>query len=84
MAIYGYAKQTVDPENRLPEMLEVTFDVPFADLRRVAAFLIQCADEADLGIWRSNHRHITSVDQKNLNCDVIVCHQNLDPPLRAH
>jgi hypothetical protein len=83
MAAYGYSKRIVN-EHGLHELSEVTFDVPFRDLRRIADFLIDCADSAEAGQWGSSHRHLTEFDRQwdkdNPDSDVIVIHQSPAPP----
>ena len=82
MPIFGYTKQTAD-EDSPSEMKEVTLDVPLGELRRVAAFLVDCADRAESGEWRSSHRHIGDYDRGWTDCDVIVMHPSPEPPLRV-
>lgn len=79
MPVYGYSKRVVN-EYGLHEMSEVTFNVSAEELRRVAAFLIDCADMIDSRQWRTDHMHI---DRPWDECDVIVCHPNPDPPKRV-
>jgi hypothetical protein len=79
MAIFGYSKRIVK-EHGLHELTEVTFDVHLADLRRIAAFLTGCADQAESGEWQSSHRHLAEFDRKwgrdhpDSDEDVIVMH----------
>jgi hypothetical protein len=83
MAIYGYSKSVVK-EYGLHELAEVTFDVASRDLQRIAAFLANCASEAESGAWRSSHRHLTEFDRQwrkdHPKSDVIVIHRDSDPP----
>jgi hypothetical protein len=58
MPIYGYSKGILN-EYGLHGLSEVTFDVPAADLRRVAAFLNATADAIESRALRSNHGHLT-------------------------
>jgi len=86
MGAYGYSKRIVN-EHGLHELSEVTFDVPNDDLRRIAAFLMDCADSAQSGSWRNSHRHLTEYDRQwdndHHDADVIVIHPSPDPPARA-
>jgi hypothetical protein len=67
-------------------MSEVTFEVSLQDIRTIACFLIDCADRADRGDWRSSHRHLTDFDHewdnRDPDCDVIVIHPAPAPPKR--
>jgi hypothetical protein len=85
MAIFGYSKRIAN-DYGLHEMSEVTIDVSLADLRRIAQFLIDCANRAESGEWRSSHRHLTGFDhaweQDHPASDVIVIHPAPDPPKR--
>jgi hypothetical protein len=86
MAAFGYSKRVVN-EHGLHELSEVTFDVPLNDLRRIAAFLLECADKAESGDWRNSHRHLTEHDRQwdndHPDSDVIVIHPNPEPPARV-
>lgn len=86
MAIFGYSKKVVT-DHGLHEMSEVTFDVPLEDLRRIARFLVDFADRAESGGWRSGHRHLTEFDKNwdhdHPRSDVIVIHPAPDPPKRV-
>jgi hypothetical protein len=77
MAVFGYSKRVVN-EHSLCELKEVTFDVPLSDLRRIATFLIACADQAESGEWQSSHLHLTGFDPRwdidHPESDVIVLH----------
>lgn len=83
MAIFGYSKR-VAGDNGLHEMSEVTLAVSLSDLRRVAHFLIACADRAESGDWRSSHCHLTEFDRNwdndHPDSDVIVIHPSPEPP----
>jgi hypothetical protein len=83
MPIYGYSKGVLN-EYGLHGLSEVTFDVPTADLRRIAAFLKATADAAESGEWRTSHKHLTEFDRgwdaDHPDFDVIVIHPNPDPP----
>ena len=79
MPVYGYSNGVVN-EYGLHEMKEVTFDVPLSDLRKIAAFLIECADLAESRQWRGDHRHLQAASPPWNDCDVIVIHPNPDPP----
>ena len=86
MPIFGYSKR-VASEHGLHEMSEVTFDVSSADMRRIAAFLTDCADGVESGDWRTSHRHLTEFDKDwdddHPDSDVIVIHPAPDPPRRV-
>jgi hypothetical protein len=86
MPIFGYSKGIVS-EHGLHEMAEVTFQLPLKDLRRVASFLNDCADRAESGAWRSNHRHVGEFDRDwdhhHPDSDVVVIHPAPDPPARV-
>jgi hypothetical protein len=86
MPFFGYSKQVAN-EHGLHDMREVTFDVSSADLRRIARFLNECADQADAGDWQSSHRHLTEFDLRwdddHPNCDLIVIHPAPYPPKRV-
>jgi hypothetical protein len=86
MPISGYSKRLLS-EHGLHEMAEVTFAFPLKDLRRIASFLNDCADRAESGEWRSNHRHLTGFDRdwddRHPDSDVIVIHPAPDPPARV-
>jgi hypothetical protein len=58
MTVGGYSRRVVDPRYGLLELSEVSFAVPPADLRRVAAFLVACADRIDAGDWPHDHAHL--------------------------
>jgi len=77
MAMFGYSKRVVN-EHGLHELQEVTFDVPLSDLRRIAAFLVECANAAESREWRNSHRHLTEYDRRwdddHPDSDVIIIH----------
>ena len=79
MPAFGHAITPTDEHGPL-ELSEVAFDVPFAQLRRIATFLIDFADRAESGEWRTNHLHIKASDRAQLGFDVIVFHQSPVPP----
>jgi len=62
------------------EISEVTFDVPFAELRRIATFLIDCADRGESSEWQTGHVHIKTSVREQLGFDVIVFHPAPAPP----
>jgi hypothetical protein len=62
------------------EISEVAFDVPFAQLRRIATFLKECADRDEASEWRTDHLHITASVQEQLGFDVIVFDPKSAPP----
>lgn len=77
MPIYGYSKRVLN-EYGLHDLSEVTFQLPTSDLRRVAAFLIACAEGIESGGWQSSHAHLTDHDRRwnsdHPHSDVIVIH----------
>ena len=79
MPVYGYSKGVVN-EYGCHELKEVSFALPFCELRRIADFLTECADLAESGRCRSSHRHIA---QPWTDCDVIVLHPNPDRPTKV-
>ena len=79
MAVFGYSKGVVG-EYGLHELSEVSFAVQLSELRRIAAFLNQCADLAESGEWRGSHRHI---GESWNDCDVIVLHPSSNPRRRG-
>lgn len=76
MPAYGYQRTVVDPEYGLLELREVSFDLGPDALRRLAAFLRDCADRAEAGGLRSDHVHIEEFDREwkraSPDLDVIV------------
>ena len=79
MATFGYSKRVVN-EHGLHELSEVTFVITIGDLRRIAAFLIECSEKAESGEWTNSHRHLTEVDrsweERHPASDVIVVNPN--------
>jgi len=57
--IHGYARRYVNEEGLL-ELREVTFSLDSQCLRRVAQFLLSCAEELDAGTFRSEAEVIVS------------------------
>jgi len=86
MPIYGYSKRVAN-EHGLHEMSEVTFHVPAKDLRRIAMFLVHCADHAESGNPRWSHFHLRQLDrqwnQDHPDSDVIVSNPAPDPSARV-
>ena len=80
MTIYGRAKRTCQDD--LLEMSEVTFNVPMADLRRIARFLNDAADQVEQGLTKNNHVHLRAFDRDWNNdhpeSDVIVIHPAIE------
>ena len=76
MPAYGYQRAVVDPEYGLLELREVSFDLSPDGLRRLAAFLLDCAHRAEAGDLRSDHVHIEEFDRawkrESPDLDVIV------------
>ena len=76
MPAYGYQRKVVDPEYGLMELREVSFDLSPEGLRRLAAFLRDCADRVEAGDLRSDHVHIEEFDRAwsrdHPDLDVIV------------
>ena len=79
MAAYGYSKGVVN-EYGLHELSEVSFALQPAEMRRIAAFLIECANMLESGQWRTSHRHI---GEPWTDFDVIVLHPDPEPPREA-
>lgn len=80
--IYGYTRATVN-EFGLSEMKEVTFAMSASQLRVVARFLLDMAQEMDAGSFaKCSHKHLTTThpDWKTLPgaAEVIVM-----PPVAA-
>ncbi|MFO0883858.1 MAG: hypothetical protein U0894_06690 [Pirellulales bacterium] len=80
MTIYGRAKRTCDDD--LLEMSEVTFHVPMADLRRIARFLNDAADQVEQRLTKNNHVHLIDFDREwskdHPKSDVIVIHPAIE------
>ena len=76
MPAYGYQRAVVDPEYGLLELREVSLDLSPDRLRRLAAFLRDCADRTEAGDLRSDHVHIEEFDRawkrESPDLDVIV------------
>jgi hypothetical protein len=76
MSAYGYQRGVIDPEYGLMGLREVTFDLSPDGLRRLAAFLRDCADRVEAGDLRSDHMHIEEFDcawrRDHPDLDVIV------------
>lgn len=74
-------------DSGLFEMSEATFDFSTVDLRRIANFLLEFADQVDSGKWRSSHGHLTQFDPSwvsdHPNADVIAIHPSPNPPMRV-
>ncbi|HYV39936.1 MAG TPA: hypothetical protein VE988_29890 [Gemmataceae bacterium] len=87
MPFFGYSKHVVG-EHGLHELSEVTFNVPLIDIRRIASFLIACANRVESGEWESSHCHLTAFDKKwdddNPDSDIIVIHPSPQPPKRVN
>ncbi len=62
MPIYGHSKRTTD--SGLHEMSEVTFNVPLKELRRIARFLNDFADQVEAGTVYNDHVHLRDVDSE--------------------
>jgi hypothetical protein len=58
MAIFGYTKRQVN-DFGLMELTEVSFDLSANDLRTIAGFMLECADELESGSFRTSHRHLS-------------------------
>lgn len=71
MPMWGYGRRVADAESGLLQMREVRFDLPPAELRSVAAFLLACADRIEGGRWRSDHAH---APESPPGVDLIVLH----------
>lgn len=70
--IYGYVSRTLN-EYGLKQMREVTISASPNDLREVAAFLSEVADELDShAVSVQFHRHLPPELKQAIGCDVIV------------
>ena len=74
--IYGYDIQTVN-DHGLKQMGEVSLSVPSAVLRKLAAFLLQAADELEIATSPHWHKHSPSSLESELGCNVIIISHNL-------
>ncbi len=70
MQVYGYQQRVADEEFGLLQMREITFDATAAELRAVAAFILDCAERFESRDWRSSHRHMTPAMP---GVEIIVC-----------
>lgn len=75
MAIFGYAKRQLNDFGLL-ELREATFDLSVGDLRTVAGFMLDCADQLESGAFRTDHRHLSQFARQwgkdHPSVDVIV------------
>lgn len=78
MPIYGRSHET--SSDGLHRLSEVTFDLPLADMRRIAEFLLSYTDAVDAGTIRTGHTHMNS---QKLELDVIACHPSPESPRRV-
>lgn len=70
--IYGYPKNT-ENEYGLVSLKEVSLKIEPANLRELANFLLQVADELDdTSISRHWHRHCDAKLARAIGCDFIV------------
>ena len=70
--IYGYESRTVN-EHGLKQMREVSISASPDDLRKIAAFLAETADELDAHrVSAQWHRHSPAELREAIGCDVIV------------
>lgn len=69
MRIYGYKKK--DCGNGLQEMREMTISANSDVLRKIAKFILKCADEIDKNSNNWSHEHFAEVEGKNIP-DLIV------------
>jgi hypothetical protein len=69
MKCFGYIKNNTD---ELQELTEVTLQANSEDIRRLASFLIRCADEMDHNPdWEHEHLSDYSVSE-NDKADIVV------------
>ena len=77
MKLYGYAKK--DTGNGLLEMKEVSVSASPDVLRKMAAFLLSCADrmERDPMRWEHDHFNPTVKPSSRQLSDLIVCNPKI-------
>ena len=73
--IYGYDSRTLN-EYGLKQMREVSVAVSSDDLRALADFLTNAADELDGAVSCHWHKHAPDSLQRALGCDIIVLNSN--------
>ena len=81
MAAYGYAQRVVDDEFQLLELKEISLDVSLNDLRRIADFLQDCANQAESGTWQTSHLHMKGA-LRTLGFDLIINNPSSASPPR--
>ncbi len=69
--IYGYDSHTVN-EYGLKQMREISLALSADDLRQLADFLQNSADELEGAAPEHWHRHIPDSLRRSVGCDVIV------------
>ncbi len=69
--IYGYDSQTLN-EYGLKQLREISLAVSPEDLRELANFLQDSADELEGAVSGHWHRHLPDALRRRLGCDVIV------------
>ena len=78
--IYGYDSRTVN-EYGLKQLREISIAVSPNDLRGLAEFLRDAADELEGATSDHWHRHMPTPLQRKLGCDVVVL--NSKPEVRT-
>jgi hypothetical protein len=79
--IYGYDSRTIN-EYGLKQMREVSVSVDPDDLRALAEFLTDAADELEGGVSGHWHKHAPDSLRRRLGCDFIVLNTN-EPDVSA-
>jgi hypothetical protein len=69
--IYGYESQQLN-EYGLKQMREISVKVSPDMLRKLAAFLLKTADEAECANSDHWHRHVPEPIRDGLKCDFII------------
>jgi hypothetical protein len=78
MPIYGRSHETYS--DGLHRLSEVTLELPMAEMRRIAEFLLSYADAVEAGKIRTGHTHM---NPHKSEWDVIACHPSPEPPRRV-
>jgi hypothetical protein len=75
--IYGYDSGVLN-EDGLKQMREISIASGADNLRELAAFLLQAADDMEQAKSAQWHRHVLEALQQALKCDVIVATAFID------
>ncbi|MGE3672860.1 MAG: hypothetical protein AB7K71_24510 [Polyangiaceae bacterium] len=73
MKVFGYG-DVISDEFELLAMREVSFEGTPDEIRCVARFLIQKAEELEMRTFRISHKHMPRKGLEAGSCDVIVLH----------